>query len=82
MKTKTSFLRNHWANFNQFFYVSLHGYIEMKIYQHDAGHMTKMAPMPIYCINPLKYFSRIQRADFDETWYESLETQAYYILFK
>ena len=23
-------------------------YTEMKIYQHDAGHMTKMAPMPIY----------------------------------
>ena len=29
----------------------------MKIYQHDAGHMTKMAAIPIYCINPLKIFS-------------------------
>ena len=26
----------------------------MKIYQHDAGHMTKMAAMPIYSKNPSK----------------------------
>ena len=28
----------------------------MKINKHDAGHMTKMAAMPIYGINPLKIF--------------------------
>ena len=32
------FLRNHWAIFNQILYV-----IEMKIYQHGAGHMLKIA---------------------------------------
>ena len=31
----------------------------MKIYQHDAGHMTKMAAMPIYGKNPsIIFFSR------------------------
>ena len=28
----------------------------MKIYWHDAGHMTKMAAMPIYGTNPSKIF--------------------------
>ena len=28
----------------------------MKIYQHDAGHMTKMAATPIYGKNPSKIF--------------------------
>ena len=28
----------------------------MKIYQHDAGHMTKMAAMSIYGKNPSKIF--------------------------
>ena len=32
---------------------------EMKIWRHDAGHMTKMATMPIYGKNPSKiFFSR------------------------
>ena len=31
-------------------------YMETKINQHDAGHVTKMAVMPIYGINPLKFF--------------------------
>ena len=31
-------------------------YKEMKIWWHDAGHMTKMAAMPIYGKNPLKIF--------------------------
>ena len=30
----------------------------MKIYEHDAGHMTKMAATPIYGKNPSKTFSR------------------------
>ena len=28
----------------------------MKIHEHDAGHMTKMATTPIYGKNPLKIF--------------------------
>ena len=32
-------------------------YNEMKIYYHDAGHMTKMAAMHIYGKNPFKIFS-------------------------
>ena len=57
--------------------------MEMKIYWHDSGHMTKMIAMPIYCISPQKFFfSRNQQADFDETWYEAAETQACYIVFK
>ena len=31
-------------------------YKEMKIWWHDAGHMTKMAAMPIYDKNPSKFF--------------------------
>ena len=31
-------------------------YKEMKIWWHDAGHMTKMAAMPLYGKNPLKIF--------------------------
>ena len=30
----------------------------MKINEHDAGHMTKMAATPIYVKNPSKIFSR------------------------
>ena len=30
--------------------------MEIKIYNHDAGHMTKMAAIPIYGISPLKVF--------------------------
>ena len=29
----------------------------MKIHEHDAGHMTKMAATPIYGKNPSKIFS-------------------------
>ena len=32
--------------------------MEMKIYKYDAGHMTKMAAMPIYGKNTWKNFSR------------------------
>ena len=31
-------------------------YIEMKIHQDNAGHMTKMAAMPIYSKNTFKIF--------------------------
>ena len=30
--------------------------MKIKIYQYDAGHMTKMATMPIYGKNPSKHF--------------------------
>ena len=42
----------------------------MKIHQHNAGHMTKMAAMPIYGKNTLKN----HWADFDETMYEASDT--------
>ena len=47
----------------------------MKIHQPNAGHMTKMAAMPIYGKNPL---SRNHWADFDETLYKVSETYALY----
>ena len=44
---------------------------KMKIHQHNAGHMTKMAAMP----NSLKnLLSRNHWTDFDETLYEASET--------
>ena len=55
--------------------------MKLKINQHDAGHMIKMAAMPIHGINPLKSAFKELVSRFDETWYEALETQSYYILF-
>ena len=46
----------------------------MKIYQHFAGHMTKMAAMHIYGKNFKNLLSRNHWADFDETLYEASET--------
>ena len=44
----------------------------MKIHQHNAGHMTKMAVMPIYGKKNLKYLlSRNHWPDFDETFFEA-----------
>ena len=60
--------------------IELIRYIEMKIYQHDAGIMTKMAAMPIYGKN-LKNL-RNQWTDFHITWYVASGTPAHYILFK
>ena len=44
--------------------------------------MTKMASIDIY--GKILKNSSFQEPvrDFDETWYEALETQAYYILYK
>ena len=47
-------------------------YKEMKIYQHNAGHMTKMATMPIYG-TALENLSMNHWADFGETLYEASE---------
>ena len=47
----------------------------MKIHQDNAGHMNKMAAMPIYGKHILKnLLSRNYWADFEETLYEASET--------
>ena len=46
LELKLAFLRNHLAIFNQNLY-AIFEYKKMKINKHDAGHMTKMAAMPI-----------------------------------
>ena len=54
MTIKLAFLSNDRAKFKAFFNVNL-WYIEMKIHQHNAGHMSKMSVMLIYG-KPLKIF--------------------------
>ena len=54
----------------------------MKNHKQDAGHMTKMAAMLIYNITLKNLLSMNQWAEFDSTWFDALETQAYYTLFK
>ena len=55
----------------------------MKIYRHDAGHMTKMAAMPLYGKNPSKiFFSGTDGPDFHETWYVTSGTPAHHSLYK
>ena len=49
-------------------------YKEMKIYKNDAGHMTKMAAMPIYGKNPSN-FLRNYCVDLNQTLYESYQVQ-------
>ena len=49
-KFKPDFLRNYNAEMKAYMYK------EMKIWWHDASHMTKMAAMPIYGKNPSKTF--------------------------
>ena len=46
----------------------------MEIYLNDAGHMTKMAGMPIYGKNPSKIFF--------ETWYVASGTIVHHNLIK
>ena len=53
----------------------------MKICRYDAGDMTKMAAMPIYGINPSKFFYRNRQADFHENWYVASGTPVHYSLF-
>ena len=40
----------------------------MKIYQHDAGHMTKMAAMGINGKKPTKFVFHYQQTDFNKTF--------------
>ena len=56
----------------------------MKIYQHDAGHMNKMAVMCIYMYGkkPFKNILWNQWADFNEIFYEASGNQVHHSLFK
>ena len=57
MKIETCFFSKTTGPFLSKFCMQAFDYIELKMYQHDAGHMTKMAAMPIYGINPSKILS-------------------------
>ena len=53
------------------------------MYINKPGHMTKMAPMPIYGKNPSKiFFSETGRTDFNETWHEASMTQVLQCVYK
>ena len=54
--------------------------MDMKICGYDAGHMTKMAAMPIYGKNQKS--SPDRQADCHRTWYVALGTPAHHSLFK
>ena len=59
MKIKTCFFSLSTGPFLTKFCMQAIGYMEMKIYRHDAGHMTKTAVTSIYGKNPTKiFFSR------------------------
>ena len=57
-------------------------YKEMKSYEYDAGHMTKMAATPIYSKNAHNFLLRNKRADFNEICYVAFGTLAHHSLFK
>ena len=55
----------------------------MKIYENDAGHMTKRAAMPIYGKKTFtNLLLRNQWTGFHETWYVASGTPAHNSLFK
>ena len=54
----------------------------MKLDLHDAGHMIKMATMPVYGKILLKSFLCNQWNDFDETWHLAPGIPAHHSLFK
>ena len=54
----------------------------MKICKRDAGHMTKMAAMPIYDRNLKNLLLQNRQADFHETWYVASGTPAHHSLYK
>ena len=54
----------------------------MKIYKHDAGHMTRMADMPIFSETSLKiFFPRNQWNDFSEAGYVASVSPVHHSLF-
>ena len=54
IKIETCFSQKPQGHFQPNFVYIFLGYKEMKINQHDAGDMIKMAAMPKYCINTKK----------------------------
>ena len=57
----------------------------MKINEHDAGHMTKMAAIPLFDKKkktPQNPLLRNRWTDFHETWYVASETPAHHSLIK
>ena len=56
MKIKSCFSKKLLGHFSKFCMYAFR-YKEMKIHEHDAGHMSKMAPTPIYGKNPSKIIS-------------------------
>ena len=55
-------------------------YKELKICLQDAGHMTKIAAMPIYSKKKRFKYLLLQnrRAEFHEAWYLASETPAHH----
>ena len=51
-------------------------YIERKIYLYNANNMTKIANIPIFGKNPLKYSTLEPEERFEEAWYVAPGTQA------
>ena len=81
-KIKPDFLRNYFAGHLNQFFMKAFRYKEMKIWWHDACHMTKMAAMPIYGKYLKNLLLQNRRADFHETWYVASGTPAHHSLFK
>ena len=52
----------------------------MKIHQHNAGHLTKMAAMAISGKTLYNLLSRNQWADFDESMYKALDLSSLYFV--
>ena len=56
------------------------------MYINNQGHMTKMAAMPIYGINPIygikNLLLRNRWTDFEETWHEASMTQVLQFMYK
>ena len=50
-KITLAFLRNHWTILTKFCMQAFR-YREMKMFEYDVGHMTKMAAILIYGKNP------------------------------
>ena len=56
--------------------------MEMKIYQYNSGHMTKMAVMLVYVISFKNPLPRNQRKDYKETQYVAPGIPVHHSLFK
>ena len=54
----------------------------MKLYLHNAGHMTKMAASPIYGKSPSKIFSRTGEPISTKLGYVASRTPVHHSVFK